>query len=136
MVLADTLLAIHFFWAIWMVAGVALALAGFRWPRLWTWRAFRIAHLLALLGTATVPIWSAGVCPLTIWEWSLRSVAGESASAAAEPFLRYWVRELLFLDVSPALLSVFAALGAVVTLGVFIWHPPRRQSTQRTTPIR
>lgn len=128
--MADAILAIHFVWALWMIAGVMLAIAGFRWPRLWTWRAFRIAHLLALLGTATVPIWSAGVCPLTTWEWKLRA-AGESASAAAEPFLRHWLREMLFLDVAPELLSIIAALGAVVTLGVFIWHPPRQRRSQK-----
>ncbi len=129
--MADTILAIHFVWALWMIAGVLLAIAGFRWPRFWTWRVFRIAHLLALLGTATVPIWSAGVCPLTTWEWKLRSSPGEGLSGSSEPFLRHWLRDILFLDVSPELLSIIAGLGAVVTLSVFIWHPPRRMPAQK-----
>lgn len=127
LVLADFLLAIHFAWALWMVAGVALALAGYRWPRLWRWRAFRITHMLGLLGTATVPIWARGICPLTTWEWDLRVAAASAAPARAEPFLIHWMRDILFFDVSPILLSVVTVLGAATTLTVFILHPPRKR---------
>ena len=127
-VVADLLLAIHFLWALWMVTGVVLALAGFRWPRLWSWRAFRLAHLIGLLGTASVPIWAKGICPLTNWEWGLRCGASSGRFTVPEPCLRHWMRQILFLDVSPLVLSIITALGAAVTLAVFVWHPPRRST--------
>jgi hypothetical protein len=132
---ADLFLAIHFLWALWMVTGVALALAGFRWPRLWGWRTFRIAHLIGLLGTATVPVWANGVCPLTTWEWGLRATAGLGSPARAEPFITHWMREILFIDVSPVALSVIAALGATATLAIFVWHPPWRQKRPRRPSV-
>jgi hypothetical protein len=133
--LADFLLAIHFAWALWMVTGVALALAGFRWPRLWRWRTFRIVHLIGSLGTATVPIWANGVCPLTTWEWDLRATAGLGSPVQAEPFLRHWMREILFIDVSPVALSIIAALGATATLAIFVRHPPWRQKRPRPPSV-
>jgi hypothetical protein len=135
-IVADLLLAVHFLWALWMVMGVALALAGFRWPRLWTWRAFRIAHLIGLLGTASVPIWANGICPLTTWEWDLRSGTGSGAIAAAEPCLRHWMRQILFLDVSPLVLSVITALGAAATLAVFVRHLPRQPKRALSQTVR
>ena len=129
--LADSLLVIHALWALWMVAGFALAVAGFRWRHLWDWRTFRIMHLIAMLGTATVPIWPGGTCPLTVWEWRLRTTANFSGPAGGEPFLRHWLREVLFLDVSPVLLSIVSAAAAAFTLAVFIWHPPRKRINMR-----
>jgi len=53
--LTDALLVLHFLWVAWMVLGVLLAVAGFRWPRLWRWRVFRIAHLIGVLARPLSP---------------------------------------------------------------------------------
>jgi hypothetical protein len=120
----DVLLLVHLLWAIWMIAGVVLAVAGFRWPRFWRWRAFRITHLIGLIGTATVPLWAEGICPLTTWEWKLRS--GGPDATAPESFLARLIESILYVDVDARILSAITALGAVVTIVIFVWHPPRR----------
>jgi len=124
---ADCLLVIHFVWALWMITGVALAVAGYRWPRLWRWRTFRITHLLGLLGTASVPIWANGICPLTSWEWNLRNLSAPGGHAPTEPFLIHWIRSILFIDVPPIVLSIVVAFCAIATLTIFILHPPGRR---------
>jgi hypothetical protein len=124
---ADLILIAHFLWAVWMISGVGLALAGFRWPRFWRWRVFRITHLIGLLATATVPIWAAGICPLTTWEWGRRSAGpGPGSAASPESFLARILEELLYLDVDPLVLSLVTAAGALVTVVIFVLHPPRR----------
>ena len=126
---ADLLLALHFAWAVWMVAGIFLAFLGFWKSRFWTWKAFRVSHLIGLIGTATVPLWSNGLCPLTIWEYDLRVAAGQTAgSMPGESFLIHWMREILFIDVDPLILSILTGALALGTVIIFIWHPPRRKA--------
>jgi hypothetical protein len=121
----DVVLIVHFIWAGWMVLGVVLAIAGFRWPGLWRWRVFRIAHLAGLLVTATVPLWGKGICPLTRWEWQLRNAeSGQGAVPAAESLLERAIKELLYLDVDPLVLSLVIAAGAFVTVLIFVFRPP------------
>lgn len=134
------ILIVHFIWAGWMIAGVALAVAGFHWPGLWRRRVFRIAHLAGLLATATVPIWGGGICPLTRWEGHLRAMAAGSGSASvSESFLARAISDLLYLDIDPVVLSVVTAAGALVTLLIFVLRPPwgaespTRKSAARVT---
>ncbi len=119
---ANLLLIIHFAWAAWMISGVVLAVLGFRWPRLWEWRTFRIAHLIGLVATATTPFWPGGLCPLTIWEWQLRH--GQGDSPQIHSFIIHWLSKLLYWDVDPLLLSILSAFGAVVTVVIFYLRPP------------
>ncbi|MCP4566623.1 MAG: DUF2784 domain-containing protein [FCB group bacterium] len=125
--LADLLLAIHFVWAAWMIAGILLALLGFLKPSLWRWKKFRITHLAGLIGTASVPFWSDGLCPLTIWEYNLRVAAG-TPGVPAQPasFIIHWMREILFVDVDPLILSIITGALALATVIIFILRPPWR----------
>lgn len=116
------LLSIHFLWVFWMIAGVLLAILGFRCPRLWSWKYFRILHLAALLATATVPLWNRGVCPLTEWE------AAVTADPAPQPFLARLFAWLVYWDIPLWLLSMTTGAAAIVTLIIFIRHPPRAQA--------
>ena len=123
----DTVVLAHFLWATWMVLGVGLAIAGFRWPRLWRWRVFRLTHLVGLLGTATVPIWGKGICPLTRWEGRLRgSESGLGSDAVPDSFLIRLLNDVLYLDVDPLILSLITAAGALLTVLIFVFHPPWR----------
>ena len=88
--LADLLLVIHFVWAVWMVGGIALAFLGFWKRRFWRWKVFRITHLIALAGTATVPLWYGNLCPLTIWEVNLRVDAGRTTGVPSESIIIHW----------------------------------------------
>lgn len=128
--LIDAILIVHFIWAGWMILGVVLAIAGFRWPRLWRWKVFRIAHLAGLCGTATVPLWGGGICPMTRWEWDLRT-AGTANGPVTESFLVGMIREILYVDVDPLILSLVTAAGALVTVLIFVFRPPWRSRTAR-----
>lgn len=123
--LANFVLAIHFLWAGWMIAGAVLAVAGLRWRRLWGWRVFRISHLIGLAGTATTPFWADGICPLTQWEWQLRSETS-GRLAADESFIIHWMRDVLFIDVDPLVLSLVTGAVALITLTIFVLRPPWR----------
>jgi hypothetical protein len=125
-VIADLMLILHFLWAAWMVFGIFLAVAGFRWRGLWSWKIFRISHLIGILITSTVPFWAGGICPLTEWEWQLRNAGGNDLSQGAESFIIHWMREILFFDLNPVYLSLAAGLGALVTILIFFRHPPWR----------
>ena len=125
--LTEAVLVVHFLWAVWMILGVVLAVAGYRWHRLWRWRVFRITHLLGLLGTATVPVWGAGLCPLTSLEWRLRTGGHEAeAIASQESFVIRILEDVLYLEVDPLILSLVTAAGAIVTVVICILHPPWR----------
>ena len=118
--LNQVLLVVHFMWAVWMVTGVVLSVLGLRFQRFLRFRVMRTAHLAGLLATATVPLWNRGICPLTEWEWL---VGGDPAGDRSSFVIRL-LHNLLYLDVSPTVLTVLTALGAAITLGVYVWYPP------------
>lgn len=130
-VLANLILIVHFSWALWMLAGIILAFWGFYRPRVWEWKKFRITHLIALAGTATTPLWAEGICPLTTWEWKLRTAAGYTGSSGPpESFIIHWLRELLFWDVDPTALALVTGSLALATVVIFFLRPPWRQYTR------
>lgn len=116
---SDWVLTVHVAWATWMITGVILAVAGLHWRRLLRWRVFRSAHLVGLMLTATVPIWAGGICPLTKLEDALRNAGGTGS-----PFMVRLMAETLYLNVDPVVLSAVTGLGALVTLVIFVAHPP------------
>jgi hypothetical protein len=113
------LLGLHTIWLLWMIAGVILALLGFRYPRLWAMTFFRFTHLLAILGTASVPLWAEGICPLTALEGKIQDGPGNLG-----PFIVRLLHDLLYWDVPAIYLSLVSAGAAFVTLIIFILHPP------------
>lgn len=117
------ILSLHVLWLLWMIAGVILAILGFWHPRLWEMRKFRVAHLIGLLATATVPLWADGVCPLTSLEGTVSGGRGETA-----PLLERIFREILYWNVPTLFLSFLSALAAAVTFVIFIYRPPWRRS--------
>ena len=123
---AGFLLTLHLIWALWMIGGVALAVAGFWWAHLLRWRLFRSAHLIGIVVTATVPLWGEGICPLPRWESDL---TGDSALPG--PFMLRLVRAVLYLDVSPTILSIIAGVGALATIVIFVMHPPWEETNRR-----
>lgn len=124
--LPGLIISVHLLWALGMVFGVGLALWGLKKPALYQWRKFRIAHLIGILATATVPVWADGICPLTRLEWSLNSIGENYSAGGSDSFILHWLHELLYWDVDPIWLSLLVASGALTTLIIFILHPPRR----------
>jgi len=121
--LADVVLVVHFAFVLFVVGGLALilvgAVAGWRWIRN---RAFRYAHLAAIVFVAAEAL--AGVaCPLTVWEYLLRSGSPDGPS-----FVGRWVSRLLYYDFPEWVFTtayVFFAIAVAVTL----WRvPPETRS--------
>ncbi len=113
--LSDVLVVIHLLWAVFMIGGFFLAVAGIFIHRLRGWKIIRTAHLLGMIFTASVPLW-ARYCPLTVWEYSLRG------GSPPESFLAAWAQRLLYLDISNEIITAattLVALGTIILYFVF-----------------
>jgi len=124
-------LIVHTAWVVWMILGVLLAVLAHRKPRLWRMPVFRTAHLIGLLATATVPLWSDGICPITDWEWA----ADQRAPGEAEGFLVRAIRATLYLDVAPWILSIVTAVVAMYCVVVYVLYPPWHKPVRRTATV-
>ena len=127
--LADGILIVHVLFVLFVVGGFALILAG---ARRWRWvrnRAFRIAHLAAILLVAAEALLGV-TCPLTYWEDVLRAAGREERS-----FIGRWLAWLLYYDLPE---WVFALAYAAFALAV-IWSwsaiPPRARSTRSNNAL-
>jgi hypothetical protein len=127
--LADAVLALHVLFVLFVVGGFALILAG---ARRWGWvrnRAFRIAHLAAIVLVAAEALLGI-TCPLTYWEDVLRAAGREERS-----FIGRWLAWLLYYDLPE---WVFALAYAAFALAV-IWSwsaiPPRARSTRSNNAL-
>lgn len=125
-VLADLLVIVHFSYVAFVVVGQLLILVGglrrWHWIRnLW----FRGLHLLAI-GVVVLESWLGIPCPLTVWEQSLRTQAGQTTYRG--DFLGRFVHEMLFFDWTPATFTViYTAFGALVLLTLWGFPPGRRR---------
>jgi hypothetical protein len=119
---ADAVLIGHASFVLFVVGGQAAILAG--WWRGWTWTRnppFRILHLAAI-GFVVGQQWLGGMCPLTVWESSLRRRAGAEGYEAG--FIVDWIERLLFYSAPAwAFTLVYTAFAALVALA-FWGHRP------------
>jgi hypothetical protein len=120
---ADALLVLHVLFVVFIVFGLVLIFVG-RFLN-WQWvrnRWFRLAHLIGI-GIVVLQAWFGLICPLTIWEMSLRARAGDAVYEGA--FIAHVLNELLYYD-APAWVFVVAytVFGSLVVLSWF-WVPPR-----------
>lgn len=109
---ADLLLILHAAFVAFVVLGLCAIVVG-KW-RGWAWvsnRGFRLTHLLAI-GFVAAQAWLGRLCPLTVWEDSLRRRAG--LPGYSETFVQHWLHQLLYFSaerwVFTALYTVVAAL--------------------------
>ena len=121
--LADAILVLHFAYVAFVVGGMAVILAGVALRRPWArnfW--FRAVHLAAIALVVAESLCGV-LCPLTDWEDRLREAGG----APSEPgwFVGRWLNNLLFVDASPAVLSVCYVLFGLAVLLAFVLAPPR-----------
>lgn len=123
--LADALLAIHVGIVAFVVLGEALFLIGGRLR--WAWvRSFalRVTHLLLMVVIA-LQAWLGALCPLTVWEQSLRRHAGQTAYR--ESFIEYWLSRVLYFDLPWWVFVAAYTVFAVLVLLTWRWVPPRRR---------
>jgi hypothetical protein len=95
--------------------------------RKWRWSRkfwFRLVHLMAM-SIVTIQSWVGVICPLTVWENKLRSLAGEEAYRGS--FIQYWLRELIFFEAAPwVFVLVYTVFVALVIIYWFIYPPQKR----------
>ena len=123
--LADLVLILHTAFVAFVVVGLLLVWIG--WFRRWNfvrnfW--FRISHLAAI-GVVAAESLIGFVCPLTIWEDQLRSLAGGEAHYH-ESFIQHWLQRVLFFDIEPRVFTILYVLFFLV-VGLSLWLvPPHR----------
>src|SRR5262245_51193340 len=134
-VLADVIVALHLVYVGFVVVGELIIVVGglcrWRWVRN-PW--FRIVHLLAIAVVAAEAI-AHMPCPLTIWEGSLRELAGQATKT--ESFVGRLVH-FLFLDGdNPWPEWVYESLHigfGVLVLATLFLVPPRWRDLKRRPP--
>jgi hypothetical protein len=123
---ADLVVAFHSLYVLFAVGGEIAILAGgllhWRWIRNMV---FRLLHLVAVVFVAIEA--SMGIaCPLTVWEYRLRSAAGQSSEEQIS-FVARIIRALIFYDFpSWVFTALYIGFGALVVL-TFVLIPPRRK---------
>ena len=121
--LADAVLFVHVLFVLFVVGGFTLILAG---AGRWSWvhnRAFRIAHLGAIVFVAVETLLGF-TCPLTLWEDVLRSTGREERS-----FIGRWLAWLLYYDLPEWVFAVAYVAFALAVLACWWAIPPRARST-------
>jgi hypothetical protein len=116
--LADLILLLHLAVVAFNVAMVPLAWLG-AW-REWRWvrrRWVRWTHI-GLLGLVAVQALAGRLCPLTLWEQSLRERAGQVSYESS--FIGHWIGGLLYLNL-PGWMFV-ALYTAWFVLALWTWH--------------
>jgi len=122
--LADTVLIVHVVFVLFVVGGFALILAG---AGRWGWvrnRAFRIAHLAAIVFVAIETLLGF-TCPLTLWEDVLRTTGRGERS-----FIGRWLAWLLYYDLPEWVFAIAYAAFALAVIGCWRAIPPRARSTR------
>jgi 4-amino-4-deoxy-L-arabinose transferase-like glycosyltransferase len=127
-ILADVVVVLHASYVAFVVLGELVILLGIALR--WEWirnRTFRLAHLAAIL-IVVVEAWSGITCPLTNWENSLRSQAGQTVEQG--DFIGRWVHHALFYQAAPwVFTAIYSAFGALVILSLVL-SPPRWRSAR------
>ena len=120
--LADVVLFVHFAFVAFIVGGLAAiwlgAALGWGWIRNFK---FRVAHLAAIAFVAAEALLGV-MCPLTVWEDSLRGRGSEMG------FIARFVRNIMFYELPPWVFTVsYVAFAAIVALTLWLVPPQRRR---------
>ncbi|WP_437228474.1 DUF2784 domain-containing protein [Planctomicrobium sp. SH661] len=126
---ADTVLVLHVSYVSFVVFGLLLIVIGglLRWK--WVrnpW--FRFAHLAAIAIVVT-EAWLQIPCPLTIWENSLREMAGQEHYG--QSFVATWLHRILFFDLPHEFFTVAYSLFGATVLLACVLVPPQLPSRSR-----
>ena len=124
LITADALLVIHTLFVGFVIFGLILIFIG-KW-RGWNWVShfwFRLGHLLAI-AIVVLQSWLGIICPLTIWEMNLRTMAGDQTYKGA--FIAHWLGQLLYYRAPDwVFVLLYTTFGALVVASWF-WVRPRR----------
>lgn len=124
--LADAILLLHVAVVAFVVLGEALILAG--GCRDWAWvrhRGLRLGHA-ALMAFVALQSWFGQLCPLTVWEQSLRRKAGQAAFE--DSFIEHWLSRLLYVEAPWWVFLAAYTSFALLVLMTWRWVPPHARS--------
>ena len=121
--LADAIVVIHLIIMLFITAGLPLIYVGaalqWAWVRDWRWRALHLAAIAFVAAESLAGI----VCPLTLWEDTLRGLQSN------EGFIERWVDRILFYDFPAWVFTVaYTAFAALVVITWFVVAPTKRRS--------
>lgn len=121
--LADVIVCLHFGYIAVILGGMLLIViggaVGWGFVRNFWFRTIHLAMILIVVTEALLGI----VCPLTVWEHDLRVAAGQDVSEGT--FIGRLLHDLIFLDVSPGVLTVCYCLFGLAVLASWWFLPPR-----------
>jgi len=128
--LADVVLAFHVAYVAFVVLGqLAIPLGivlGWQWVRnVW----FRLAHLAAI-GFVALQAVLGILCPLTVWEDRLRSLAAQQVSEGS--FIGRCLRWVLFYDLPPWAFTALYVGFFLLVLATLALAPPRVRKAGRS----
>ena len=132
--LADVLVCIHVAYVGYVVLGQLAIILGAALRAEWArnpW--FRWTHLLAIaiVGLEVAMNWQ---CPLTTWEFQLRSLANQ-AYQESETFMGRIFDQILFWPNTPQIFfNTLHIATLVVVAQAFLMYPPRKFRWRRTQP--
>ena len=119
---ADGLLIIHALFIAFVVFGLIFIITGLvrGWRRTRNpW--FRFIHLGAI-GFVVIQSWLNVICPLTIWENTLREKAGQATYAGS--FIRHWLHKLIFYQAEAWVFTLaYCVFAALVVLAWYLAPP-------------
>ncbi len=130
LILADAILILHVAFVAYVILGLVAIYAGYfmrwHWVRHY-W--FRLSHLLAI-GIVVLQSWLGRICPLTIWEMSLREAAGDATYAGS--FIQHWLQAILYYSAPEwVFILVYSVFGSLVVASWFIVRPYGKIHLQR-----
>lgn len=120
--IADVVLALHLFTAVFVVAGLILVIIGnfcnWRWVNnLW----FRLAHIGAI-ASIMLEAWLGITCPLTTLEMWLRAKSNQKTYSG--DFIAHWLQWLLYYEAPPWIFVLGYSLFGLLVLAIWRFFPP------------
>lgn len=91
----------------------------------WIWPATRRLHLWCVLLTAAswlgLGIWfGIGYCPLTDWQWQVKSKLGETD--LPNSFIKYWIDKVVGIDADAGTIDVVTAISFAIVFLLAIYY--------------
>ncbi len=127
--LADVLVFIHFLYVLFAVGGLVFILLGAacKWKGVRN-PIFRTVHLIAV-GLVALEAATGVDCPLTVWEFDLRHLAGQAVEQNIS-FVARLVRLIIFYDLPHWVFTVLHIGFALLVIATYIVVPPRLRTSR------
>jgi len=124
LIAADAILLVHVLFVVFVVLGLLLIFAGklFAWSWVYNFT-FRCAHLLAIV-IVVLQSWLGVICPLTIWEMSLRAKGGDTVYTGS--FIAHWLQTLLYYRAPEWVFILLYTLFGALVIASWYWVRPKR----------